>query len=79
MGLLQMYFVIFLPVAAAVVMVFVNFYAKKKIKELREQREKEYIRKQAERVLAEHLRYCHKGDLIEEEHIFRENEEIGDG
>lgn len=79
MSLLQMYFVILLPVAAALVMVFVNFHAKKKIKELKKQRENEYIHKQAERVLAERLRYCQKGDLVEEEYILNESEEVGDG
>lgn len=78
MTLLQMYLVILLPVAAAVVMVFVNFYVKKKLRELKRQRDQETIRKQAERILAEHLRYCQKGDLVEEEHMVDVKEELGD-
>ncbi len=79
MDLFKIYLVIFMPVIAAVVMVYTNFYIKKRLNDLKKKREEEnslrhtcVTNRKTERVLAEYLKLHNNGDIIEDQDNFIE-------
>ncbi|AZR74448.1 hypothetical protein BBF96_14260 [Anoxybacter fermentans] len=70
MNLLKIYLVIILPVVVVIFMVYINFYIKKQIKELKKRnaRENDYIVKESEKVLFEYLKLSREGDLADDKY-----------
>lgn len=68
MEYVRIYLVTLLPVVAAIVMVYLNFHIKKKIKQLQDKKKEEYIVEESEKELAEYLEDSKEGDLLKKHH-----------